>query len=134
MASDLEIVLHESTKAYRDVLDELAALNRLSLASSAESISASTDTLKASLEKAYQTHLVVNQALTGSTEETTGPLREWKDLVMRVDEENRLLSGRFRGIMSVIADELSRIKGGRVAMKGYKPSRDTKGGRLKSTF
>lgn len=134
MSANLEIALRASMTAYREVLDAFAALKRLSLPSSAESIAASAGTLSARLEKAYQTHLVVNQALAGSTEEATGPLLEWKDLVMRVDEENRLLSGRFRGIMSVIADELSRIKGGRVAMKGYKPSRDTKGGRLKSTF
>lgn len=130
----LETALQESMRAYREVLGELTKLRGLSLSTPAQAIAASAEAHNLRLENAYQTHLAVNDALKDNPAEAADLRREWQDLVTRVAEENRLLSGRFRGMMSVVAAEMSRIKGGRTALKGYKPGRDTKGGRLKGAF
>ena len=135
MAGDLETAIRESMNAYREVLDEFAALRSLSLASSAEAIAESAEILRTRLEKACRIHLAVNEALAVDTAGAEDPMmREWQDLVMRVGEENRLLSGSFRGMMSVVADGLSRARGGRAALKGYKSGGGgMRGGRLRRT-
>lgn len=54
-----------------------------------------------------------------------------QELLQRVFEQNRLISDKIHGMMSLISAEVSQIRGGMTAMSGYRGGREHKGNVLK---
>jgi hypothetical protein len=57
----------------------------------------------------------------------TSFLQERQELMRRVLEQNRLISDKVHGTMSVVSNEISQVKKGMTAMSGYKGQPETKG-------
>lgn len=64
------------------------------------------------------------------SEEELSLYEEWKELLGRVREENRLLGDYLRSAMTVLREDIRRLRQGKQAASGYRSRQDVTGRRI----
>jgi Zn-dependent protease with chaperone function len=118
----METCLRKSIKQYRQILDHAEQLDRLLVKSDPDELRSYTVRLQELQDEAGLNDRIFLEVFPHNSE-------AWKDhplflertqLLEQIVELNHLLLPRIRGMMAVTAHELSQIKGGRVAVAGYR--------------
>ncbi|BCA79150.1 hypothetical protein [Desulfuromonas sp. AOP6] len=130
----MELLLRQSLTGYQ----ELFALNEeilvMDIQSGPEAIDVYSRRLKDLLVEIKNCDKSVETAL---LEESPTISRQWllqrQELMQRIEAQNRLISEKIRGMMSVISAEIGQLRGGMTAMSGYHGDRDHKGSVLKDS-
>jgi len=131
----LDALLQASITIYTDLLQRMQAMTD-------ELADASPERLQALVEEMNwrQQELRGQDAALQSVLQEAGEgakdhplLRQRQELMQRVAAQNRLISEKIRGMMSVISAEIGQLRGGMTAMSGYHGDRDQKGSVLKKS-
>jgi len=117
----METCLRKSIEQYRQIIDHAAQLDRLLKKADPAELHSYTVRLQELQDEAGLNDRVFLEVFPqNSTYWQDHPLfLERSHLLEKIVELNYLLLPRIRGMMAVTANELSQIKGGRVAVAGY---------------
>ncbi|WP_305043803.1 hypothetical protein [Geoalkalibacter sp.] len=134
--ADLQQALEQSSHHYREILAALEAFDGAVSGADAAEIAAFADDLRRLMAQAE----VLDEtffALLGQVEpaaELAAPLARRVELMQQVQANNRLLSEKIRGMMSVISSELTQARDGRAAMSGYRSGAPARGALVSGNF
>ncbi|WP_305046391.1 hypothetical protein [Geoalkalibacter sp.] len=132
----LRQALEQSALHYRGILSALTTFDAALSQVDAEEIAAFAQELRrlmaeaAALDEAFFALLGCMEPLP----ELAEPLARRLELMQQVQANNRLLSEKIRGMMSVISSELSQARDGRAAMSGYRGGAVQRGGLVSGNF
>ncbi|KIH75644.1 hypothetical protein SAMN05660860_03024 [Geoalkalibacter ferrihydriticus] len=134
--ADLPQAVEVSTRHYAEMLDALAEFDAVAAGAVAQGIVAFAEELhrrRAQVE-------VFDRVIAGLLPEATSDpllvaaLERRQSLMQQVQDNNRLLSEKIRGMMSVISSELTQARGGRAAMSGYRGAATGRGSIVSGNF
>ena len=119
----METCLRKSIEQYRRIVDHAQQLDQLLQKSNPDELRSYTVRLQELQDEAGMNDRVFFKLFSrNSSHWQDHPLfLERTQLLEKIVELNHLLLPRIHGMMAVTANELSQIKGGRVAVSGYRP-------------
>ncbi len=126
-----------SINHYREILDALERFDENLCKVDSERISLFAEELRQRQQQIAEIDTDVERgvcALNCKDATLEAVLERRTRIMARVREHNQLLSGKIRGMMSVISDELSQARTGKAAMSGYRGQDQGKGSILTSIF
>lgn len=132
-ASPRQAQLQQSLAHYRALHGLMQQLDAALDRDDAELLGELQQQLLAVQEQARQSDALAAPGL-GTEGELAPLLAERQALLEALQEQNRLLSGKIRGILPVIADELAQLRTGRTAVTGYAGGAPTRGGSVRGAY
>lgn len=117
----MEEILEKSVVQYQRIIDHVQKLNAMLRQVEPDELQAYTEELQQLQDEASVNDQVLIEQFAGNVDVLSEhPLfDERKQLLEEIVAMNRLLLPKIRGIMAVVANELSQIKSGRQAVIGY---------------
>lgn len=125
--------LQQSVTHYRALHALMQQLDEALGRDDAELLSELQEQLLAVQEQARQSDALAAPGLAAEGE-VAPLLAERQALLEALQEQNRLLSGKIRGILPVIADELVQLRAGQTAVSGYASGGQTRGGSVRGAY
>ncbi|MCP3178443.1 hypothetical protein MJO47_15155 [Desulfuromonas sp. KJ2020] len=127
-------LLRESLTGYEQLLslnEEILDINIQAAPEAIESYRQRVKSLLVEIQKVDNRAARVVDELSAQPE---NPLHQQRqELLQRLEEQNRLISEKIRGMMSLISAEIGQLRGGMTAMSGYHGDCDQKGSVLKKS-
>ena len=118
----METCLRKSIEQYRRIIDHAEQLEELLSKSDPEALQRYTARMQELQDEATQNDRLLHELMSRKADDLQNhPLvRQRTELLKQIVSLNHLLLPRIHGMMAMTAHELSQIKGGRVAMAGYR--------------
>ena len=125
--------LQQSVTHYRALHALMQQLDEALGRDDAELLSELQEQLLAVQEQARQSDALAAPGLAAEGE-VAPLLAERQALLEALQEQNRLLSGKIRGILPVVADELAQLRAGQTAVSGYASGGQPRGGSVRGAY
>ncbi|MGE4580267.1 MAG: hypothetical protein AB7F21_12115 [Desulfuromonadales bacterium] len=131
----LEALLRASIAIYTDLLQRMQAMTEELCAASPERLQALVEEMNWRQQELRGQDAALQNVLqeAGEGAKDHPLLCQRQELMQQVAAQNRLISEKIRGMMSVISAEIGQLRGGMTAMSGYHGGRDQKGSVLQKS-